>query len=525
MTGATSAGVRSPPQWVFAHARVKPSARAVDGPEVRLSYVELAERVSALAGDLRAAGVGPGRRVLVALPHEPVAAVALLAIQAAGASAVPLDREAGEETLRSALAQTRARHAVVWAADAPRWGEGARELTLERLWVAGAERGPRDARALDAIAWTPLADDGAVPGPRRRLEPVDVAPGAEALVLYTSGSSGRPRGVVQTWRNVAANTRSIVAYLGLAELDRAMAILPLFYCYGLSVLQTHLFVGGSVFLDPRFAFPRIVVKAMAAEGCTGFAGVPLTFETLRRHAADGIACPTLRYVTQAGGAMSPETTRWARAAFAPARVFVMYGQTEATARLAYLPPERGEEKQGSIGIPIPGVDLRVVDAEGREVPPGAVGELVARGENVTPGYLDAPGESADVFRDGVLHTGDLGYRDSDGFLFLVGRSKELLKVGGYRVSPVEIERVLARHDAVLEAAVAGLPDPMQGEVPAAFVVRRDGHAVSERELRAFCRGALPAHSVPRTVFFLQALPRSGAGKVLKQELMRAAGRT
>jgi acyl-CoA synthetase (AMP-forming)/AMP-acid ligase II len=353
---------------------------------------------------------------------------------------------------------------------------------------------------------------------------VAVPPDGEALILYTSGSTGRPRGVIQTFRNIAANTRSIVTYLGLREHDRAMAILPLFYCYGLSVLQTHLSVGGSVFLDPRFAFPRVVVEAMATEGCTGFAGVPLTFEMLRRlPAGDALRSTTLRYLTQAGGAMAPDTIRWAREAFAPARLFVMYGQTEATARLAYLPPERAEEKHGSIGIPIPGVELRVVDPADRELPAGEVGELVVRGENVTAGYLDAPEETAAVFRDGALYTGDLGYRDRDGFVFLVGRSKEMLKVGGYRVSPLEIERVLARHQAVLEAAVAGMPDPVQGEVPAAFIVRRDGQPVSERDLRAFCRGALPAHCVPRNVFFLPALPRSGAGKLLRQELFRAAG--
>jgi long-chain acyl-CoA synthetase len=514
----------APVHWVLRHARIRPSAPAVDGPGARLSYGELAERLLTLASDLRAAGVGPGQRVIIALPHEPLGAVALLAVQAAGACAVPINREAGEETLRTAVFQTRARHAVVGAVDGERWGALAREFGLARLWITGTDREPLPRGALGAVPWTPVREDGGGSGSMRGADPAAVPPHSEALVLYTSGSSGRPRGVIQTFRNVAANTRSIVAYLGLREDDRAMAILPLFYCYGLSVLQTHLFVGGSVFLDPRFAFPRVVVEEMAREGCTGFAGVPLTFEMLRRlGGGDHLQSPALRYFTQAGGAMAPETIDWTRAAIAPARLFVMYGQTEATARIAYLPPERAEEKHGSIGIPIPGVELSVLDPAGRELPAGEVGELVVRGENVTAGYLDAPEETAAVFRDGALYTGDLGYRDRDGFLFLVGRSKEMLKVGGHRVSPLEIERVLARHQAVLEAAVAGMPDPVQGEVAAAFIVRRDGHAVSERDLRAFCRRALPAHSVPRTVVFLPALPRSGAGKVLKQELLRAAG--
>ena len=518
----------SPPGWAVAHARRRPAAPAVDGPGLRLGYGALADRLRALAADLRAAGVGPGHRVVLALPHEPLAAVALLAVQAAGACAVPVLRETSDDPLRQVLRQTGARHAVIWSPDLGRWASLAAGAALARLWVA-VDGAPGPLPPVGQVPATALGPDGATAGPERPpLEPVAVAPGDEALVLYTSGSTGQARGVIQTFRNVAANSRSIVAYLGLGETDRAMAILPLFYCYGLSVLQTHLLAGASVFLEPRFAFPRLVVETIEAERCTGLAGVPLTFEILRRDVGPEllervVRRGALRYATQAGGAMAPETVAWARAALAPARLFVMYGQTEATARLAYLPPERGAEKAGAIGVPIPGVDLRVVDPGGRELPPGEVGELVARGENVTAGYLDAPEETAATFRDGTLHTGDLGYRDRDGFFFLVGRSKEMLKVGGHRVSPLEIERVLSRHEAVREVAVAGLPDPLRGEVPAAFVVPRDGAAPGEGELRAFCRRALPAHCVPQAVFFLPALPRSVAGKVLKQELVRAAG--
>jgi acyl-CoA synthetase (AMP-forming)/AMP-acid ligase II len=519
--------VDSPAGWLLDHAGRRPDAPALDGPAVRLSYGTLASRVLALAADLRGAGVGPGRRVVVALPHEPLAAIAILAVQAAGAAAVPVNREAGEETLRLVLRQTRARHAVVYGADLVRWRSIAPGSGLDHLWVRAGDEPPAAGPADPPT--TALAPDGAVDGaPRALLDPPRVGGDAEALVVYTSGSTGQPRGVVQTYRNVAANTRSIVAYLGLSRRDRAMAILPLYYCYGLSVLQTHLLAGASIFLDPRFAYPRVVVDALADEGCTGFAGVPLTFEILRRDVGaealrDALRRGALRYATQAGGAMAPGTVEWARAALAPARLFVMYGQTEATARLAYLPPERGAEKIGAIGIPVPGVDLRVIDPEGRELPAGEIGELVARGDNVSPGYLDAPDETAAVFRGGALHTGDLAYRDSDGFLFLVGRSKEMLKVGGHRVSPLEIERVLARHAAVLEVAVAGRPDALRGETPVAFVVRRAGHAPSPSELRAFCRRALAPPCVPQAVFFVPALPRSGAGKVLKQELLRGCG--
>jgi long-chain acyl-CoA synthetase len=510
--------VPSVPAWIQKHARARPAAPAVDGPELRLSYAALAGATAALAGDLRAAGFGRGSRLVVALPHAPAAVVALAAAQMAGGSAVPLARDADADTVRKVLAQTGARHAVVSAGDAPRWA-GLGAAAIDRWWIlreGGAAAGPHGA--------VPLRDDGAPARPAAPLaQPAAVEPGDEALVLFTSGSTGEPRGVVQTHRNVAANTRSIVAYLGLGPEDRALAILPLFYCYGLSVLQTHLHAGGSVHLEPRSMYPQVLLDALDREGCTGFAGVPLTFELLRRSVDVASARRSrLRYVTQAGGAMSPDTAAWARRSFRPAALFVMYGQTEATSRLAYLPPDVAERKAGSIGIPIPGVELRVLGQNGRELAPGEVGELVARGENVTAGYLGAPEETAATFRPDGLHTGDLAYRDEDGFLFLVGRAKEMLKLGGHRVSPIQIERVLAEHPAVSEAAVVGVPDAVQGEAAEAFVVVRVGSAASQRELQVLCRRRLPAHCVPRAVRFVPALPHSAAGKLLRQELARFA---
>jgi long-chain acyl-CoA synthetase len=329
--------------------------------------------------------------------------------------------------------------------------------------------------------------------------------------------------VVQTFRNLDANTRSIVEYLGLTSEDRALVVLPLFYCYGRSVLQTHLFAGGSLFLDNRFAFPRTVLEALAAEGCTGLAGVPLTFEIIRRQVdVSTLSFPRLRYLSQAGGAMAPDTIDWVREAFRPAKLFVMYGQTEATARLSYLPPERAAEKRGSIGVPIPGVDLKVVDEHGRELPPGVTGHLVARGANVTPGYLDEPEETAAILHDGWLWTGDLASRDEDGFLFHQGRSKEIIKVKGHRVSPAEIEFVLARHPDVAEVAVVGAKHDLWGEVPIAFVVPRPGTDPTEGQLRAWCRERLPIFKVPNRFTTLAALPRNSAGKLLRAEISALA---
>jgi acyl-CoA synthetase (AMP-forming)/AMP-acid ligase II len=512
-------------EWLFFHAERRPEAPAVATPVSRLSYGELAERVRALCGHLAASGIGPGDRVLLALPNTLATVVAGLALNARGAIAVEVNREWDAETLAGLVAQSRARQAVVWGRDARTWAKVSASSPLERLWVV--HPGPLPDALRGALGGAPVSlvlEDGRVdPGAGAAAPPPSPAldPGSPALILYTSGSTGRPRGVVQTFRNVNANTRSIVQYLELGPEDRALLVLPLYYCYGRSVLQTHLFAGGSLFLDGRFAFPRVVLEAMASEGCTGFAGVPLTFEIIRRQVdVSSMAFPRLRYLTQAGGAMAPDTIAWVRQAFRPAKLFVMYGQTEATARLSYLPPERAEEKRGSIGVPIPGVELRVVDEACRELSPGETGHLVARGDNVSLGYLDEPEETAAILHDGWLWTGDLARRDQDGFFFHEGRSKEILKIGGHRVSPIEIEHVVARHPDVTEAAVIGVPDDLMGEVPTAFVVLRPGAATAEEQLRRFCREQLPAYKLPVAFTVVDALPRNEAGKLLRSELAR-----
>lgn len=516
MSGAPDTAVA----WVLAHAARTPDAPAVDSPWVRLTYRQLAERVMALAGQLRARGVMPGSRVLVALPLSPAAVVAGLAVQALGACVVEVDRETGADSLTAILQQTGARHAFLFGQDARKWTGRAQ---LQHVLVLHPSRPPARMREVLAPAVCAWVTEEAVVDGAGDVPPLDalpeLPPGATAGIVFTSGSTGTPRGVVQTFGNVAANSRSIVEYLGLTARDRAMLVLPLHYCYGKSVLQTHLLVGGSVFLDPRFMYPTVVLEAMAQEQVTGLAGVPLTFELLKRQAApQALRIPSLRYLTQAGGGMAPDTVRWARQAFAPAVLYVMYGQTEATARLAYLPPSMAEAKEGSIGVAIPGVELKVVGEDGAELPRGEPGHLVARGANVTPGYLDAPEETAAILRDGWLWTGDLATRDADGFFFLVGRAREMLKVGGHRVSPAELEHVLARHPAVVEVAVVGVPDTLGGEAAVAAVVARPGSSPSEEEVRRFARESLPAHKVPRSVVFLPALPRGPAGKVLKAEL-------
>jgi acyl-CoA synthetase (AMP-forming)/AMP-acid ligase II len=508
--------LRSPAMcdWVFEHARRDPDAPAVDSPDHRLSYGLLARRVAACSDALRRSGVRPGDKVVLALPNVPAAVVLALAVQHLGAVSVEVSRDWSVDRLTIVLAQTSARAVAFAARDAKKMIPLLQDAGVGLAVCVGSAKAGQIA----------MTDAGEIGGAAEDLPSQLPArdPDAVTLLLYTSGSTGQPRAVMQTMRNIAENARSIVSYLALTARDRAMLILPLSYCYGRSVLQTHLLVGGSVFLDRRFTFPSVVLAAIGSERCTGFAGVPLTFELLRRQAhPESRSMPSLRYVTQAGGPMSPETIDWARRAFDPAKLVVMYGQTEATARLSYLPPERAAEKRGSIGIPIPNVELRVVDDAGRELPPGSSGNLVARGPNVTPGYFEAPEDTAAVLRNGWLWTGDLAYRDDDGFFYIVGRAKEILKIAGYRVTPAQIEKVLCEHAGVEEVAVAGIEDALTGEASAALVVLRHGAAVTPRDLQRFCGERLAHPLVPRIVRLVRALPRSDSGKLLRSEVARS----
>ena len=509
--------------WVFEHARRAPEAPAVDSPDFRLSYELLARRVAGCCDALRKLDLRPGDRVVVALPNVPASIVVSLAVQHLGAVSVEVSRDWPADQLAAVIAQTRPR-AVAYAVR----DEAKMKPLLEHadVWSALRVGGATldEAPASPSGATIAVTDAGEIRGASEELPSVLPArdPDAVTLLLYTSGSTGRPRAVMQTMRNIAENARSIVAYLGLTRHDRAMLILPMSYCYGRSILQTHLLVGGSVFLDRRFMYPSVVLAAIGAERCTGFAGVPLTYELLRRHAQpDPRTMQSLRYLTQAGGAMRPETVDWARSAFDPAKLFVMYGQTEATARLAYLPPERADDKRGSIGVPISNVRLRIVDDEGNDVAQGSSGHLVANGPNVTPGYFDAPEETATILRDGWLWTGDVAHTDEDGFYYVVGRAKEILKIGGYRVSPAQIEKVLSEHADVADVAVAGVEDALTGEASAALVVLRSGAVVTVGELQRFCRERLAHPLVPRIFRVVEALPRSASGKVLRSEVERS----
>ncbi|HOO37181.1 MAG TPA: class I adenylate-forming enzyme family protein [Deltaproteobacteria bacterium] len=338
-----------------------------------------------------------------------------------------------------------------------------------------------------------------------------------AAIVYTSGSTGRPKGVMLTHKNLCTNTASIVSYLGLSETDRIMAVLPFYYVYGKTLLNTHFMVGGSIVINNRFAFPNAVVKDMVDKEVTGFAGVPSTFAILlNRSVFTKTQIPTLRYITQAGGAMAPALTERLLKHIGMVSLYIMYGATEASARLTYLPPQKLlDNKRGSIGVAIPGVEITIRDNKGTLLKPYEVGNICATGDNIMQGYWQDKEETDNVLKQWGLVTGDLGHMDEDGYIYLTGRKKEMLKIGGERVSPKEIEEAIMESGLVHEVAVVGRPDEFLSEVPEAFIVPLDEKTFDLEEVKSFANKRLSVHKHPKYWNVLKTLPKKPSGKIDK----------
>ncbi len=339
-----------------------------------------------------------------------------------------------------------------------------------------------------------------------------------AQIIFTSGSTGKPKGVILSHKNLISNTASILNYLHLTENDIIEVVLPFFYCYGLSLLHTHLRVGGSMVLNNSFILTGTVINDINKYKCTGFAGVPSHFQILLRTGVlKNSELPSLRYVTQAGGKLhnifieefikvSPEID-----------FFVMYGQTEATARLSYLEPDLLKRKLGSIGKGIPGVELKVVDDSGDVVRPGEAGEIIARGDNIMTGYYKEPEMTNEVLKDGWLYTGDIGTTDSEGFIFLTARNKEFVKIAGNRVSLKEIEAVILSYPQIVDCYIEPVFDENLGEVLKATIMYEEGskEEINADLIRKHCAARLAAHKIPKYFEFAENLKITSTGKKIK----------
>lgn len=483
-------------------ARHNPRRDAIVDGDRRIDYAELAARVKGFAGFLHAQGLGAGERIAIVLPNSLEAVVACYGSWLAGCVAVPLNAQArGRELgawLRHAGPKLLVHEAGNIEIDVALSGAG---VAPQRVVVGAGEAPAGGINWQDAIESAPVASAAHI------FQPV-------ATILYTSGTTGAPKGVTLTHANVVANTDAIIEYLELTCEDSAVSVLPFYYSYGASVLHTHLAVGGRLVLQPNLVFPDVVVDVMARERVTGFPGVASTFSLLLdRVALAGHDLSSLRYLTQAGGAMAPTLIKRLRDAIPHARLFVMYGQTEATARLAWLPPERLDDKPGSAGKAIRGVGIEVRDNAGARVPAGTPGEVWVRGPNVMAGYWNDPAATALVLRDGWLRTGDMGHLDADGYLYLDGRRSDMIKTGAHRVHPLDVEEVLFELPGVIDAAVVGVDEPTLGQVVKAFIVAGGDPPLDADVVRAHCRKRLAVYKVPRHVEFMATLPRTASGKV------------
>jgi acyl-CoA synthetase (AMP-forming)/AMP-acid ligase II len=337
-----------------------------------------------------------------------------------------------------------------------------------------------------------------------------------AQILFTSGSTGLPKGVMLSHKNLISNTDSIVEYLKLTSNDVMEVVLPFYYCYGLSLLHTHLRVGGSVVLNNNFVFLGSVLEDIDKYKCTGFAGVPSHFQILLRKSKSfkKNEFPSLRYFTQAGGKLHNVFIQEIVEAFPQKKFFVMYGQTEATARLSYLPPEIVLKKLGSLGKGIPNVTLEVFNKNDQPAEVGEVGEIVAKGDNVMLGYLTDPESSKLTLRDGWLRTGDMAKKDADGYIYLVAREKEIIKVGGKRISPKEIEEVIVSIPEVVDCTIEGVYDEILSEAIKATVVLTDttDEEKAKEKILSTCRSKLVLYKIPSIIEFKKKLDVNLAGK-------------
>jgi acyl-CoA synthetase (AMP-forming)/AMP-acid ligase II len=479
-------------EWNFA-ARLTERARGrsllIDAPTgQRLDPEGLVRAVSGFAAAFRAAGLRAGDRVLVGCDLSPSSSLAYLGIMYAGLVAVPMNERDLASSGAAIAGKVAARGAWTPHATPLDWTAGAavRQFAgrLDIDLAAGAAGGHAQPRGADDLA----------------------------ALMPTSGSTGAPRLVKVSHGNLLANTEAIVRSQRLGPDERAMLILPVSYCFGASVLHTHLYQGGGVVFDSRFMFPDKVLRAISEFGCTTFAGVPTAYNILlRRSSIRSIPLHCLRRFLQAGGPLATERVAEVRAIVPHADFFVMYGQTEATARISCLPPGRLADKPGSVGAPLDNVSVRIVGDNGETVPPGEKGEIWASGASICGGYLDDPDATAQKFQGGWLATGDVGFADHEGFLWIVGRKGEFIKMRGVRVGFAEVEAIVAATPGVRDCAAVAVPHVEAGEALAVYVVADSSTA----DLATAVRRRLPPEWICDSVNFIAELPKTAHGKIAR----------
>lgn len=501
-----------------------PDKIAVIHDDQRTTYSQLNTRANNLAVHLQANGITKGDRIALLLENSIEYIITYYATLKAGAVAAPLNPALKPDGLKYLLNHLEP-SAIITSFKSERLLKAAdlNTIDLKQLIIKTPrqkwQNTPFELTTFDESTTNPISPTN----PKNPINPTDLA-----SIIYTSGSTGEPKGVMLSHKNIVSNTNSICQYLQLAEKDIQMVVLPFFYVMGKSLLNTHMAAGGTIVINNRFMYPADVVRQMIEEKVTGFSGVPSTYAYLLNRsplAASKNKLGSLRYCSQAGGHMAKALKKELRASLPPhTQVVIMYGATEAAARLTYLDPDSFESKIDSIGKPIPDVCINLLDEGGREVPDGKEGELVAQGANIMQGYWKDAKDTARVLNDKGYHTGDIGYRDEDGFLYVKRRKDGLLKVGGHRINPTEIEDVLMATNKLIETSVIGVPDKLLGNKLIALIVPKNEDS-DPKSLMQICARRLPHHKHPAEIIPVRTLPKNANGKIDKNKCRQLATKT
>lgn len=495
-------------------ARKYPTKTAIISEDQKLSYAELNRLANKFANALQGLGVSPGDKVALMLPNVPYFPVCYYGILKLGAVGVPLNSLFKGAEVGRCLRDSDSVALVAWGDFVEEAGEGFAEAGVCRHLMVINPLG-RTALPEGALSLAALLAEASPAFNIRQTAPDDTA-----LIIYTTGTMGRPKGIEYTHFGFLVNAQTIARDVLKATPDDAfLTAIPLCLGMGNVAMNMAVYAGASNTLLPRFE-PQKALEAIQRDRVTITTAVPTVyFRLLNYQEADRYELTSLRLCRSGGASMPIEAMQAFEEKYKGAIILRNYGLTEGLTVASERPGR--PRKPGSV-LPLPGVELRIVDDGDNEVAQGELGELVVRSPSLMKGYYKRPDATAEVLRHGWLRTGDIGYVDEDGYLFVVGRKDDAILRGGYNIYPREIEEVLYGHPAIAEATVVGMPDPDLGNEVKAFVTLKDGHQISEEEIIAFCRERLAAYKYPRHVEILSAMPKGPSGKILKKRLRDSA---
>lgn len=498
--------------FIVNNARKYPEKTAVVYENQRLCFREILEMAKAVASSLNGNGTQKGDRVILMHENSASYVISYYGILMIGGVVVSINPDMKKEALFSLLEETTPTAAILSQKAFALFQDLPSSCDcITYIIVNGTSISPLHEQPYTLSLFNDVACDD-----RMDFSPPDIIETDLAAIIYTSGSTGKPKGVMLSHKNIVTNTRSICTYLNLTEKDTQMVVLPFFYVMGKSLLNTHMAAGGTVVINNKFTFPAAVVNQMIKENVTGFSGVPSTFAYLLHRsplAKSREKLGALRYVSQAGGHMPKQIKKTLREVLPEhTQIIIMYGATEASARLTWLDPEHFTEKIDSIGKAIPEVSINIIDKDGSILPHDQIGEITAQGANIMQGYWKNEAATKQVLDHNGYHTGDMGYTDTDGYIFVTGRKDNQLKVSGHRVDPQEIEDVIMESQQLIELAVIGVSDSLMGNKLYGVAVPVKG-TVTAQDILAFASSRLSRHKVPSDIFFIRTIPKNPSGKI------------